>query len=121
MEQDLFGVYQNELGSEMTLRSNGPGKIEGQYHTNAGDPTFKDTFKLEGSYLQEQKGGQFLITWAVRWVNEKKDFKSITTWNGQSENGNTIIAQYILKVFGSNQYDKNKFTGGQDTFKRKNV
>lgn len=113
----IFGDYINELGSKMTIRYDGNGKISGEYQTNAGSPTFQEVFKLNGSYLQHPEG-QYLITWAVRWVNDQKNYGSITSWVGQSDNGQKITAQYILKQFGTDQYGKNKFTGGQDTFQK---
>jgi Avidin family len=66
---------------------------------------------LTGAY--QFSDNQWILTWFVNW----KDYKSITTWAGQS-NGKKIIAQYMLKVFGDTDWDELKFTGGQDEFKK---
>ncbi len=49
------------------------------------------------------------MAWCVNWGK----YGSITCWNGFAT-PETIIASYIMKSFGTNKWENEKFTGGQD-------
>ncbi|WP_340067088.1 avidin/streptavidin family protein [Ascidiimonas aurantiaca] len=85
----LDGEWFNELGSCMTLTTNG-NSITGTYQTAVGDAS--GTYNLVGR-TDAQSGGSQAVGFVVVWQNDYGNSKSVTTWSGQyqSIDGEEII------------------------------
>ena len=73
--------------------------FKGKYSTGAGRPTPEEMFDLDG-HFQRSNDKMCVISWIVNWKNQKKDYNSITSFNGYGvfeEKGNvTIRSNWLL-------------------------
>ncbi|HEU0015154.1 MAG TPA: avidin/streptavidin family protein [Longimicrobium sp.] len=107
------GIWYNELGSVMTLTSDGT-SLSGTYVTPVGEAN--GTYTLTGSVNTDTDPA---LGWVVLWNNNSGDSNSVTTWCGQyySEQ-EVIIAMWLLRSEMSEGQNWAATQVGEDIFTR---
>ncbi len=112
---NLNGTWYNELGSEMTIQTNG-NTITGTYRTGTGSAY--GTFNLVGLTDTDNDASQ-AVGWIVVWQNQYTSLDSVTAWSGQYQVINgvpTIVTTWLLTQETNPQNDWHSTLVGQDTF-----
>ena len=90
----IDGTWFNELGSRLTLTSNGS-SISGTYQTAVGNA--QGIYDLAGSINNDTDPA---VGWVVLWSNQYGDSNSLTSWAGQyfsDGNPEVIITMWLLR------------------------
>jgi Avidin family len=112
---NLNGTWYNELGSLMTIETNG-NVISGTYQTAVGDA--KGIYYLVGLTDTDNAASQ-AVGWVVVWQNQYGDSGSVTSWSGQYQVVNgvpTIVTTWLLTMETNPQDDWQSTLVGQDVF-----
>lgn len=112
----LDGTWYNELGSTMTIQTNG-NQIRGTYQTAVGNA--QGPFLLVGLFVAADASPA--LGFVVAWQNANGNAHSATAWSGQYQNWNgdeAILTTWLLT--GETLPDANWASTlvGQDVFKR---
>jgi len=112
---NLNGTWYNELGSVMTIQTNG-NTISGTYQTAVGDAT--GIYDLIGQTDTDNDTCQ-AVGWVVVWQNQYGSLDSVTTWRGQFQVINgipTIVTTWLLTQETNPNDDWRSTLVRQDTF-----
>lgn len=114
---NIDGTWYNELGSSMTLSTNGK-NITGMYQTAVGNASGQ--YDLVGQ-IDTNIGSSTAIGFVVMWNNSLDSRDCVTTWSGQCQviNGEDIIVTTWLLTGETNPGDNWASTlVNKDTFTR---
>jgi hypothetical protein len=112
---DLNGTWYNELGSIMTLQTNG-NIISGTYQTAVGDAS--GIYSLIGQIIVDESSS-LALGWVVVWQNQYGNSDSVTTWSGQLQSVNgtpTIVTTWLLTSETDPNDDWHSTIVGKDVF-----
>jgi len=112
---NLNGIWYNELGSVMTIQTNGS-TIIGTYQTAVGDAS--GVYNLIGHIDTDNDSSQ-AVGWVVVWQNKYGSSDSVTTWSGQFQvidGVPTIVTTWLLTQETNPSDDWRSTLIGQDTF-----
>jgi hypothetical protein len=112
---NLNGTWYNELGSIMTIETNG-NTISGIYQTAVGAAT--GIYNLIGQTDTDNDASQ-AAGWIVVWQNQYGSTDSVTTWSGQFQLVNgipTIVTTWLLTQETNPEDDWHSTFVGQDIF-----
>lgn len=112
---NLNGTWYNELGSVMTIQTNG-NIISGTYQTSVGDAT--GVYTLIGQTDTDNDASQ-AVGWVVVWQNQYGSSDSVTTWSGQFQVVDgipTIVTTWLLTQETDPHDDWRSTLVGQDVF-----
>jgi hypothetical protein len=112
---NLNGTWYNELGSQMTLQTNG-NIISGTYQTAVGDAS--GIFNLIGQIVLDDDSS-LVLGWVVVWQNQFGNSDSVTTWSGQLQSVNgtpTIVTTWLLTSETDPNDDWHSTLVGKDIF-----
>jgi hypothetical protein len=112
---NLNGTWYNELGSVMTIQTNG-NTISGTYQTAVGDAT--GIYNLIGQTDTDNDASQ-AVGWVVIWQNQYSSSDSLSAWSGQFQVINgipTIVTTWLLTKETNPNDDWRSTLVGQDTF-----
>ncbi|MDQ3205446.1 MAG: avidin/streptavidin family protein [Pseudomonadota bacterium] len=111
----IDGTWYNELGSVVTITSNG-NSISGTYQTAVGDA--QGVYDLTG-YINSDTDPS--VGWVVLWSNQYGDSNSLTTWAGQyysDSNPEVMITMWLLRNEEAQSQNWNSTLVGEDVFYR---
>jgi hypothetical protein len=98
MSDKISGTWYNQLGSIMTLTTDGDGGLSGTYESAVGEAA--DSYILAGRYDADppSDGSGTSIGWAVSFRNDELNAHSTATWSGQyfAESDDDTIPERIL-------------------------
>jgi hypothetical protein len=115
----LDGVWINELGSVLTLKTGPEGLLEGSYVTAVGNCA-KGKFLVSGR-TDVIAGGETL-GFAVSWKNSQSQCNSTTTWVGHyrsaGEEGESLVTFWVMAEKTGPGEEWESTTLGSDVFYR---
>ena len=114
----IAGTWYNELGSVMTIQTNGK-VITGSYQTAVGNAT--GLYDLIGQTITAGDSSE-VLGWVVVWDNQYGNSESVTTWSGQIQNVNgipTIVTTWLLTSETDPNDDWHSTIIGKDVFTNK--
>ncbi|MDN3029192.1 avidin/streptavidin family protein [Streptomyces sp. S.PB5] len=115
----LDGDWYSENGSHMRITADPTGGIKGTYISAQGHAT--GPYPLVGRYdTAAHPDHGTPLGWTVAWRNARSDAGSVTSWNGQYQNGDTgperIRATWLLTASATTAEVWEATAVGQDVF-----
>ncbi|HWH08341.1 MAG TPA: avidin/streptavidin family protein [Candidatus Thermoplasmatota archaeon] len=111
----LDGVWYNELGSKMTLKTNGA-QLMGLYETAVG--AAKGEYPLAGLFTLDPEP---TLGFVVAWQNSFGSLRSTTAWSGQYQNQSgveSLVTTWLLTSDTTPDQNWASTLVGQDVFTR---
>lgn len=110
----LSGTWRNQLGSELQLKADGRGGLQGKYRNAVGQAA-GETSSLVGSYDPSPPRGSTVVAFIVDWT----DVHCVTAWSGQYQPQSDTISATWMMTAECDPIDEWRATSvGHDVFRR---